>query len=90
MRTDPATLREKMHEPPGPAVSQYAAFVRCNSHRARQRFEARFGKAPCFYSLWRETGRGCYGIQADQIDAARAIKGVTILRGPYGDLGQCW
>ena len=69
--------------------------VKCGSHRARKRLFGALsargqGKPQGYWSFDRPSCYGAYEVPADLLPAARAVKGVTLLRAPYDDMRQCW
>ena len=64
-------------------------FVRCGSHRARERLLSVVGKdRPCYFR-WSDTAsRGMYRIPAALLARARQIPGVTKLR-TCSDVREC-
>lgn len=66
-------------------------YVRCNSHRCREKLFRVLGRsAQCYWTMRRGPDKGIYYITADEYAQARGIKGLTRLRGPYDDIHMCW
>jgi hypothetical protein len=66
-------------------------FARCNSHRSRQKLEDILERKPIsFYSWHRACTGGYLKISVGEIDIARTIKGITIVRGDTTDFLPCW
>lgn len=64
-------------------------FIKCNSHRAREKALNVIGKRRCYYS-WQRSARGYYQVTQDELDKVKDITGVSKLRPPYDDLNPCW
>lgn len=65
--------------------------VKCGSHRARNKLYALVGRENCqeYFSLRRQTGKGAIRIPAEHEASAKAITGVSGMRGGE-DLMRCW
>ena len=64
-------------------------FVRCASHRARERLLSLVGEDPLCYFRWADTAsRGMYRIPAALLAQARQIPGITRLR-DCDDVREC-
>lgn len=70
-----------------------SVFVKCSSHRARQKLLAIIPDAIAHYDednfLRRHNHKGIYKIDMNQLESATQIKGVTKLRKQTGYV-QCW
>lgn len=68
-----------------------SVFVRCSSHRARERLIRLIGKGPQqSYFRWEDTAsRGIYLIPTSLLAEARQISGITKLRKTDG-VRRCW
>ena len=65
--------------------------VRCASHRARARLFSALRRQPQSYWHWAKPGRyGVYGVSATELPAARAVKGVSRVRGEASEWSPCW
>lgn len=66
-------------------------YVRCKSHRSREKVFRVLGKLTCYYSFQRDAGTGgCYKVSPSQYEQIKGITGVSKLRGPYDDILKCW
>ena len=66
-------------------------FVRCNSHRARERVARLVGPRLYYFSWSRSVGRGCAKVTRAELEAIQAarISGVSRMR-KTDDLMRCW
>lgn len=86
----PGTMAaDQAHRNAKEALAAGWIYVRCASGRARRTLIGGTG-AQCFYSANRNLRHGCYRLPASDIDRVRAIRGVTVMRGWFEDLGRCW
>ncbi len=67
-------------------------FVKCNSHRARNRLFGIIGpKAQGYYSFKHNHFHGVYLVMDEDLDRARALKGITKCREQDPDeWSACW
>jgi hypothetical protein len=73
-----------------PSPGEETVFVRCGSHRARERLFRLLGHKPhCHYDWDRPATGGYYPIPAGRLAEARKIAGVTRARHPEA-LRACW
>ncbi len=67
-----------------------AHLVRCTSHRARARLFRAIHREPQGYWHWEKPSRyGVYGVSADELPAARAVKGVSRVHGDASEWLCC-
>ncbi len=65
--------------------------VRCASHRARARLFSALRRQPQGFWHWEKPGRyGVYGVSAAELPAARAVRGVSRVRGDTSEWLSCW
>lgn len=66
-------------------------FVKCGSHRARERLTSLVGsgKLQCYFDFQRPSKGGYYQIPEAKLEEARKIPGVTRASHP-DDLSPCW
>ncbi len=65
--------------------------VRCASHRARARLFGVLRRQPQGFWHWEKPSRyGVYGVTAAELPAARAVKGVSRVRGDASEWLLCW
>ena len=65
--------------------------VRCVSHRARARlFSALHREPPGFWHWTKPSGCGVYEVSAVELPGARAVKGVSRVRGDTSEWLSCW
>ena len=68
-----------------------AYLMRCASHRARARLFGVLRRQPQGFWHWEKPGGyGVYGISAAELPAARAVKGVSRVRGDPSEWLSCW
>jgi len=66
-------------------------FVKCASHRARERLFNALGRQMVgYWSTTRNTFHGVYAINDSELPKARTVKGITKCRGDTSDLAKCW
>ena len=66
------------------------SFVRCNSHRAREKLFRLIGFAPkCYWSWEQSSTGGFYPCPNHLLEEARKIPGITKLR-DISNIQQCW
>jgi len=68
------------------------SFMKCNSHRARDRLCGVLGKdAQCYYSFKDKNFHGVYWVPENLIARAQKLKGVTRARQQDSDYWlRCW
>jgi hypothetical protein len=75
---------------PTAAAEVGMVFVKCGSHRARNRLIGRSATAQGFYSLERPCRFGIYAVCTEALHEALGITGVTRFRGDPAQLGACY
>ena len=65
--------------------------VRCVSHRARARLFSALRRQLQGFWHWEKPGNyGVYGVSAAELPAARAVAGVSRVRGDTSEWLSCW
>ena len=66
-------------------------FIKFSSHRSREYGLQELGARQAFYSLYRETGRGCYQVEESELLKLKENKRIHFskLRAPFDDLHEC-
>ena len=70
------------------ALNAGFTFIKCGSHRARDKLTGGQKTLQCYYSHQRADLHGIYAVELD--GALPLPKGCTKLRGPFTDLMMCW
>jgi hypothetical protein len=67
-------------------------FIKCNSHRARDRVRDQLSNTKCYYSFERSSTGGYFQVTEAELASIkeRKVKGVTVLRAPYDDVRECF
>lgn len=65
--------------------------VRCASHRARARLFSALRRQPQSFWHWDQgSNYGVYRVSAAELPVARAVKGVSHVRGDAAEWSPCW